>query len=161
MSVCVFARQLCLCGNVHAHASPIERKFMSAQEIEYISQAMHSLHKTHTSLPELVPSLSWTLSFFYILFLQQQNQKLRNSKHKKLSTHMFIKYFLMFNIMKAIKHIFSPKKISLIFIVHSSGGAIASITFELVKIFHECRANWSLVKKRAIKTRPLSLSFTS
>lgn len=67
----------------------------------------------------------------------------------------------MFTVMKAIKHNFSPKKISLIFIVHSSGSAIASITFELVKILHEHSANWSLVKRRAIKTRPLSLSFTS
>lgn len=60
--------------------------------------------------------------------------------------------------MKAIKNNFSAKKISLILIVHSSGSAIASITFELVKILHEHSANWSLVKRRAIKTRPLSLS---
>lgn len=43
----------------------------------------------------------------------------------------------MLNFMNAIKHNFSPKQISLIFIIHSSKGAIASITFELVKIFHE------------------------
>lgn len=67
----------------------------------------------------------------------------------------------MFTVMKAIKHNFSAKKISLIFIVHNSGSAIASITFELVKILHEHSANWSLVKRRAIKTRPLFLSFTS
>lgn len=61
--------------------------------------------------------------------------------------------------MKAIKHNFSAKKISLIYIVHRSGAAIASITFELVKILRELGANWSLVKRRAIKTRPsLSLS---
>lgn len=60
--------------------------------------------------------------------------------------------------MKAIKHNISAKKISLIFIVRSSGGAIASITFELVKILHEHGENWSLVNRRAIKTRPLSLA---
>lgn len=56
--------------------------------------------------------------------------------------------------MKAIKHNFSAKKISLIYIVHRSGAAIASITFELVKTLRKLSANWSLVKRRAIKTRP-------
>lgn len=65
----------------------------------------------------------------------------------------------MFTVMKAIKLNFAAKKISLISIVHG-GGPIASITFELVKILHERGANWSSVERRAIKTRPLSLSLS-
>ena len=87
----MFASVMWLCERVQTHASPFERQFMSEEVIEYISQVIHSLHKRNTLLSEFVLSLSWILSCFYILSLLQQNQKLGNNKHKKLSAHAIIK----------------------------------------------------------------------